>query len=88
MFILPSISQDNFEAFRKYLGESLPRSYNDWLRLRSSWIAENGANEVIEIDVVPSEFAEYISRRGKNPDLSALLEYVSHHPWRNASDST
>jgi len=88
MLILPAISEENFEAFRKYLGESLPSSYDDWLQLRLIWIAKNGPDDFIEIDVVPNEFAEYIERRGQKADLQALQEYVSNHPWRNASDST
>jgi hypothetical protein len=86
MLILPSISKDNFEVFRKYLGESLPESYDDWLQLRADCVAKNGPDDVIDIDVVPNEFAEYIARRGQKADLKALREFVSNHPWRNASD--
>jgi hypothetical protein len=88
MLILPSISKDNFEAFRKYLGASLPQSYDDWLQLRAACVAKNGPDDVIEIDVVPDEFAEYIARRGQKADLQTLRQFVSNHPWRNASEST
>jgi hypothetical protein len=88
MLILPSISKDNFEAFRNYLGASLPQSYDDWLQLRAVCVAKSGLDDVIEIDVAPDEFAEYIARSGQKADLQALREFVSSHPWRNASEST
>jgi hypothetical protein len=88
MLILPSISEGNFEAFRKYLGDSLPPSYDDWLQLRSNWAVKNGSANVLEIDVLPNEFAEYSARRGQKADLQALRDFVSNSPWRNASETT
>jgi len=66
---IAAIAKDDYETFKTVLTTELPRDYETWLRVRERGklrALKEGAANVIEVEVTPGEFVDWLER----PDFS------------------
>jgi len=69
---IAAIAEGDYEIFKAVLTTELPRNYEMWLRVRDRGklrALNEGATDVIEVQVTPVEFGDYC-RGLKRPDFS------------------
>jgi hypothetical protein len=82
---LPVISQEDFEAFRSLMHDELPTTYNEWTKRHADraayWRDEERA--IIEVQVKPHDFANYIGTGAHGADLNRLYVFTEIVGKRN-----
>jgi hypothetical protein len=75
---LPNIQSSDYEAIRGLMQRGvLPGTYQEWLDLRASWLAEYANDTVIDVDVSVGRFKKYLAASGKSHALMSLLDFVA-----------
>jgi gluconate kinase len=77
---LPIIREEDYEAFRRLLGQNLPGAYDDWNYLsgdRQHQIARSG-HIARGIELHPDEFTMWLSARREDATLNALDNFAFH----------
>ena len=78
VFVLPVISREDYDAFRRDVGLNLADTYDEWTRLLAGEVAEarlQGRN-VILAPINYDEFTRYCHANGKKPDPQILLDFA------------
>jgi hypothetical protein len=79
---IPLIRREDYEAFKRLMGEHLPDTYEGWLQL-----ATNRRNECIrnaipyrDVDVYPDKFAAWCTGMGMACDGATLSKFARGEP--------
>ena len=77
-YLLPSILQRDYDAFRRLNDSDLPETYDKWLKVHAEMKARSGrAGFIIEERQVDlREFVRYCSPRSLPPNMNSLLIFV------------
>jgi hypothetical protein len=74
----PHISAQNYEAFRRLLGDELPATYQEWLdflRKRTFEETSRGQN-VLKVPIDPDEFVRFCNSTGERYSNAALGRFA------------
>lgn len=75
---IPDIAEQDYAAFRDILGDHMPLSFREWGglkdRLRRSSIARG--DDVVFVQVDPSQFAHFLDASGYGPEASSLIKFA------------
>lgn len=74
----PTITVNDFEAFRRLVNKDFPDTYDKWLNLarqKGDKFAEVG-NAIEDIEVKPDEFARFLRSTGASPDTQSLWTFA------------
>jgi hypothetical protein len=87
VFVLPVISREDYDAFRRDVGLNFADSCDEWAKLCASEVAEarlQGRNVVLA-PINYEAFTQYCHANGKKPDPQILLDFaISTKPVREA----
>lgn len=77
-YLLPSISQRDYDAFSRLNDSDLPETYDEWLKIHAKMkVLGSQAGYILEErQVDPREFVRYCSPRGLAPNVNSLLIFV------------
>ena len=78
VFVLPVISREDYDAFRRDVGLNLADSFDDWSKLLAGEVAEarQQGRKVILAPINYDEFTRYCDANGKKPDSQTLLDFA------------
>jgi hypothetical protein len=77
-YLLPLISQRDYDAFSRLNDSDLPETYDGWLKVHARMIVQGSQTGYIleQRQVDPREFVRYCSPRGLVPNMNSLLIFV------------
>jgi hypothetical protein len=77
-YLLPLISQRDYDAFSRLNDSDLPETYDEWLKVHTNMkVQGHHAGYILEQrQVDPREFVRYCSPRGLAPNMNSLLIFV------------
>jgi hypothetical protein len=77
-YLIPKISQHDYDAFRRLISTDLPKSYMEWLRLMEQARLENEGRQIIvrTIEINFHEFARYCWAKRCAYNIKALETFT------------
>jgi hypothetical protein len=74
----PLIAPNDYAAFRNILGNDIPDTYDEWLKLQTEEIIQFGraGRETAKIPVHSDEFARFLHSRGANANIVSLRNFT------------
>jgi hypothetical protein len=76
---LPLISENDYEAFRCVMHAQIPTTFDEWHQYHTARLTEYGKMyRIIQINVNPDEFANFISSRGMPANGRSLLVFAEY----------
>jgi hypothetical protein len=75
---LPVIAEEDYEAFRSIMHSELPPSYSEWRERHATRVAYwSKTHQIVEVDVKPTGFGEFIHKNGRAGDQRALIDFAA-----------
>ncbi len=75
---IPDIAEQDYAAFRDILDDHMPVSFREWAslkdRLHRSSVARG--DDVVFVQVDPSQFARFLGASGYGPEASSLIKFA------------
>ena len=80
---LPVIAQDDYESFRRILGNHIADTYDKWLDLFANWERQYGSGKdvVRQVKINSNEFSQNLAATGAPANVNHLLiftEKIAH----------
>jgi hypothetical protein len=77
-YLLPLISQRDYDAFSRLNDSDLPETYDGWLKVHARMKVQGSQTGYIleQRQVDPREFVRYCGPRGLAPNMNSLLIFV------------
>jgi hypothetical protein len=78
VFVLPVIRREDYAAFRRDVGTTLPSTHEEWIGLFAKEVAaaRSEGKTVIETVVNYGDFVRYCHANGYRPDAMTLLDFA------------
>jgi hypothetical protein len=74
----PLIQRSDYDAFRRIIGDGLPKTFGTWLHVRreSGMEMVYRGHNVADVKVRPEEFAAHCDATGQKPTLQHLWDFA------------
>ena len=78
VFVVPVIRREDYDAFRRDIGQNLADTYDEWAKLFADELAEarRQGKTVIEAIVHYDEFLAFCVANGHKPNPQILLDFA------------
>lgn len=72
------LRRDDYEAFRRLLGNNLPDAYNEWQHLMEDEVhgVTRGGHRSRGIEIDPDEFAAWLTTHGNDRTMNGLRNFA------------
>lgn len=79
-FFIAEILQEDYEAFRQVLKQTLPATFETWSYQHADRVAQrtNKGHVVYEVKVKPDEYSRFLQATQSVPDLQSLDKFASN----------
>jgi hypothetical protein len=86
LFVLPVIRPEDYNAFRRDIGQHIASTYEEWAKLVAGEVAQarQDGKTVVERVVNYPDFSRYCMTIGRKPDAEMLLQFAAHMPLGEA----
>jgi hypothetical protein len=76
--VFPIIAKDDYPTFRQIIGDDIPATYDEWLKLQTKEIREfnQAGRNTKKVPVDPYEFSRFLTARGANANIVSLRNFT------------